>query len=224
MEKGLRTLERTLGIRPSQGEGRYARLRAIGSHVLATLEEAEGLRPDPSSPLSQRIPVVRRKVLERVAEAIGAELDDREPPGEQLHHLYNELKSWVGVLPEQRSDYEERLHRHRTGVAAPLFVELLRLHNFVAVSGDYVAAEPTAERFLEVLGRLQKEVLGRVPHQAPLAATVRIAPPIRLEERYEEYRQNKREVVAAVTRQMRDTIHGLLGELAGEATPIDLRS
>lgn len=225
IERGLRDLERKLRLELPAKAGFYARLLRIGSHVLGNLERAEGIRPPESGEdldLTARITAVRRRVLERVAQAVGTKVDDRQPPGEQLHQLTNELRAWVGVLPDEHTEYEERLYRQRTGIAGPLFAELQRLHNFVAFTGDYVASEPTAERFLEVLGRLQKEVLGSVRHAAPLRAIVRTAPPIRLEERYAEYRKNKREVVAGVTREMEETIRGMLRDLSHESTPITL--
>ncbi|MFN3653104.1 MAG: 1-acyl-sn-glycerol-3-phosphate acyltransferase [Armatimonadota bacterium] len=220
MERGLAVLEARLGV-PPKGS-RYERLRRLGSQVVATLERQEGLKPDETVELTERIAVVRRRVLERVARAIGASLDESQPPGEQLHLLTVQLRQWAGTLPEQSSAYEQRLHRQKLSEALPLYAELVRLHNTVAVTGDYVAAEPTAERFLEVLGRLQKEVLGRVLHQAPLGAIVRVGEPIWLDERYPAYRQSKRETVAAVTGEMQESIRAMLRELSGAATPITL--
>jgi len=222
IERGLSGLERTLGLPAVPKEGIYPRLRRLGSHVVGTLEQKEGIKPDPEGDLGERIRIVRRKTLERVARAIGATVNDREPAGEQLHHLFNELKAWVGRPPEGQNDYEERLYQQRLATAAPLFAELVRLHNTVAVTGDYVASEPTAERFLEVLGRLQMEVWGKVRHEAPLRAVVRVAPPIRLEERREEYRQNKRATVAAVTAELQGTIRAMLDGMSHEATPLSL--
>jgi acyltransferase-like protein len=222
IERGLRDLERTLELPPDRSLGAYKRLLRIGGQVLATIEREEGIKADETLGLSERITAVRRAILERVAKATGAEIDDRQPAGDQLHTLFNELKSWVGVLPEERSEYDERRYRQRVAVAAPLFEELTRLHNFVAVTGDYIIQEPSAERFLEVLGRLQKEVLGQVRHAAPLKAMVRIGPPLPLHERYAEYRENKRGVVADVTRQMQESIWTMLRAMAGEATPLTL--
>lgn len=219
IERGLSAVEHELGLKPGNA-GLYERLLKAGGEVLADLERAEGIKTDPEQPLGDRIVKLRRSILERVAHAANVEICDSEAPGEQLHHITNELRAWVGTLPDEHSEYEERLYRQRATVAAPLFKELLRLHNFVALSGDYVASEPTAERFLEVLGRLQKEVLGSVKHAAPLRAIVKAAPPIRLEERYDEYKERKREVVAGVTDQLEDTIRGMLQELRHEATPL----
>jgi 1-acyl-sn-glycerol-3-phosphate acyltransferase len=222
IEQGLRALERALGLPPVPALGRYQRLRRAGGEVLARLEREEGLDADPAGDLDPRIAAVRQRVLERVAQAMDAELDPTAPPATRLHDLFNTLKGWVGVLPDDAGDYEERRYRHRLEIAAPLFTELHRLQNFIAVTGNYVAAQPTAERFLEVLGCLQWEVFGKVRHRAPLSARLRIAPPIPLELRYQEYRENKRAVVAAVTREMQQAVWSMLQEMTAESTPIAL--
>lgn len=218
IERGLRALEAKLRLEPKGTP--YERIRRIGSHVVALVEREEELKPDESLDLTARISRVRQQVLQRVARTVGVTLDERQTPGEQLHLLYNEVKEWVGPAPENPTPYEAQRYQQRAAAGAALFNELIRLNNTVAVTGDYIATEPTAERFLEVLGRLQKEVLGKIPHQAPLAAVVRVAPPIWLDERLPEYRQNKRQTVADVTRQMQETIRGLLRESAHLATPL----
>jgi 1-acyl-sn-glycerol-3-phosphate acyltransferase len=222
IEHSLGDLEKALDLPTSHKSTAYQRLRRVGDRVLASLERQEGLKPAEGDDLSQRILVVRQRMLDRVAEAIGTQIDHRQPPAEQLHLLFHDLKKWVGILPDDFSDYDERLYLHRIEVAAPLFSDLQRLQNFIAITGDYVAAEATAERFLDVLGRLEKEVLGGVRHRVPREAMVRIAEPISLEDRYEAYRKNKREVVAEVTREMESRIRAMLQQLSLEATPISL--
>lgn len=218
IERGLQALEARLRLQPKGTP--YERIRRIGSQVVAQLEREEELKPDETLDLTTRIARIRERVLQRVARTVGTALDERQTPGDQLHLLYNEVKEWVGTPPESPTPYEAERYRQRAAIGASLFQELIRLNNTVAVTGDYIAGEPTAERFLEVLGRLQKEVLGKIPHQAPLGAVVRVAPPIWLNERLAEYRQNKRQTVAEVTRQMQETIRGMLRESAHLATPL----
>lgn len=220
VDRGLAELERELSLKPNGG--RYARLLQIGDTVLQKIERAEGVKPDPSRTLSERIITARKKVLERIAQATGTRLNDSDSPGEQLHTLTNELRGWVGALAEDHTEYEERLWRQRIASAAPLFAELVRLHNFVALTGDYVASEPSAERFLEVLGRLQKEVIGKVRHPCPLRAHIGVPEVIPLESRLEAYRAEKRATVAGVTSEIQGAIRAKLGELSRHATPISL--
>lgn len=218
IERGLRALEAKLRLE-RQGTP-YERLRRMGSHVVALLEREEELKPDEALDLTTRIIRVRQQVLKRVARSVDATLDERQTPGDQLHLLYNEVKEWIGPTPEEPTAYELQRYQQRAAAGIALYNELARLNNTVAVTGDYIASEPTAERFLEVLGRLQKEVLGRVVHQAPLAAVVKVAPPIWLDERLPAYRENKRQTVAAVTRELQETIHKMLRESAHLSTPL----
>ncbi|MGV3720830.1 MAG: 1-acyl-sn-glycerol-3-phosphate acyltransferase [Actinomycetota bacterium] len=224
IENSLTALEKALDPPPSAGLTAYLRLRRVGNQVLAAMERDVGLPTGDAEALDERIRLIRRKTLERVASRIGVQLNESQAPADQLHLLFHELKSWVGVLGEEANDYDERLYQKRIQEAAPLFNELQRLQNFIAMTGDYVAAEATAERFLDVLGRLEKEVFGSVRHNVPREARLRIAPPIRLEERYAEYRQSKRQVVSQVTTQLETTIRELLQQLSSEATPIALNA
>lgn len=224
IESSLKDLESALDLPIAPRTPAYPRLRRIADRVLASLERGEGLKPEEGGELSTRIIRVRQKALERVAQAIGTTVDVRQPPADQLHLLFHELKSWVGLPPADASDYDERLYRQRVEIAAPLFLDLHRLQNFIALTGDYVAAEATAERFLDVLGRLEKEVLGAVRHNVPREAMVRIAEPIALGERYEAYRQNKRQTVAGVTLEIETRIREMLRELSRESTPIAMES
>jgi 1-acyl-sn-glycerol-3-phosphate acyltransferase len=222
IENSLTALEKALDL-PAAGQlTAYQRLLRVGDCVLSSIERAAGIKAAPEQTLDDRIPIVWKKTLERVAHRIGTTVNPTQPPADQLHLLFHELKSWVGTLPDDYHDYDVRLYHKRMQDAVPLFDELHRLQNFIAFSGSYLAAEATGERFVEVLGRLEKEVLGQVRHTVPREARIRIAAPIRLEERYAEYRQNKREVVADVTKQLEATIRELLRQAGADATPLAL--
>lgn len=222
IEKSLAALEKALDLGAPAAMTMYARLLRIGDKVLSSLERQEGLKPQPGGELNPRIQAVRTRMMERVAHAVGTAIARGQSPADQLHHLYFDLKSWVGLLPPDHSDYDERLYEQRMDIAEPLFKDLTRLQNFIAVTGDYVAAEATAERFLDVLGRLEKEVFGSIRHNVPREALVKIAPPIRLENHYHAYQTKKREAVGNVTKTMEETIRGMLRELSRESTPISI--
>jgi hypothetical protein len=222
IDNALQELERALDLAAPGNLTAYQRLRRVGDRVLTSIERHVGVKENEGGDLDERIRIVRQKTLDRVAQRIGVEVNPNEPPADQLHLLFHQLKSWVGTLGEDHHDYDERLFRKRVQDAVPLFAELQRLQNFIALTGDYVAAEATAERFLDVLGRLEKEVLGSVRHTVPRQARIRVAAPIRLEERYTEYRKSKRQVVADITRELEGTIRELLKELSKEGTPLAL--
>jgi len=224
IEGSLRGLEQALGLASEPRLTSYDRLVRIGVEMLGAVERDLGIEPGGERSLQERIQEYKRRLMQRVARTLGTEVAWHESPADQLHRLYNDLRSWVGELPEEHSGYDLVLYERRVSAAAPLFNDLLRLQNFIAITGDYVRREPTAERFLEVLGRLEKEVFGTVRSRVPREAVVRVAPPIRLEEHYGEYRKDRRGVVARVTGQMEATIGALLQELAREATPLALEA
>lgn len=224
IENSLGDLERALDLPRNSKLSAYQRLRRVGNAVLAAMERDVGLKPGDPESLDERIRTVRQKTLERVARRIGTQVNENQAPADQLHLLFHELKSWVGMPPDDPHEYDERLYRKRIQEATPLFNELYRLQNFIAMTGDYVAAEATAERFLDVLGRLEKEVFGAVRHNVPREARLRIADPIRLEDRYADYRRSKRQVVAEVTSQLEATIRDMLRQLSAEATPIAIHA
>src|SRR5207248_1847459 len=94
-----------------------------------------------------------------------------------------------------------------------------RLHNFIAIRGDYVRESPTQERFLEVLGRLETEVLGRNHVRGPRRAQVRIGEPLDLRTALAAYQQNRRETVAALTQEVEARVSAMLA-----VTPSPARS
>ena len=222
IENSLRDLEHALHLSQAPKATAYQRLLRVGQKMLAALELDLGMKGGEAMPLQERIQAYRKRNMERVARAIGTEIQAKLTPADQLHVLFHDLKSWVGELPADQTEYDLVLYRRRVEIAAPLFHDLLRLQNFIAITGTYIAENPTAERFLETIGRLEKEVFGQVRHGVTREALVRIAPPIRLEERYEEYRKNKREVVTRTTAEMEGTIRQMLQELSKESTPISL--
>lgn len=218
----LAALERALGLpaAPHHKESLYQRLRIVGERVMERLEREFGLAPSPGTPLADRIAGAKEHILTHVAR----ELDAHPPPGaapaERMHFLDNVVAAYVAEYAESEIDYERRLYQRRQEVAAPLAADLQRLHNFLAVSDGYVAAGMTAERFLEVLARLEVEVLGRQDRRLPSRAVLRVGEALDLGEFFPEYRQNKRAAVAAATVALQRRIQELLQPLSDMGTPL----
>jgi hypothetical protein len=124
---------------------------------------------------------------------------------------------------EANSGYEQRIHQRRMEHAEPLFADLLRLHDFLALTGHYVRDHPTWERFADVLSRLEQEIFGRARSWTPVEARVRIADPVRLEEWLGSYKENRKAAVGAATKLLEKRVVGLLRQFwdAGNAMPED---
>lgn len=67
---------------------------------------------------------------------------------------------------------------------------------------EAAAERITAERFLDVLGRLEVELFGRVRHAVQREAIVRLALAIDLAQHLSRYRQQRRQTVETMTAQV----------------------
>jgi hypothetical protein len=218
---GLRSLEHALNCSSSLGENSYVRLRAVGMQVLSQMEREFGLKPEDGAALAERIAAAKTHVLDRVAREAGVERPGDLSLAEQMRFLFNAVYEFAGEFADEPGEYGRRQHLRRLTAAAPLLEDLRRLQNFLVVTDGYVAERMTGERFLDVIGRLQREVLGRVRHGVPREAVVRIAPAVDLGCRYDDYRRQKRETVMEVTAGVEASVRSLLTDLMALGTPIE---
>jgi 1-acyl-sn-glycerol-3-phosphate acyltransferase len=221
IEAGLRALEGALSLATAAGDSYYQRLRRIGERVLGQMEGEFGLKPAPMAALNERIQAAKEHVLNRVAREVGVTRPGELSLAEQMRFLFNAVHEFAGQFAEAPGDYGRRQHERRLAAARPLLLDLRRVHNFLVVTDGYVADKMTGERFLDVLGRLEREVLGKVRHGVPREAVVRIAPPIDLGLHYDRYRQSRRTTVADITAQVEGRVLTLLAELASLGTAIE---
>jgi hypothetical protein len=217
---GLSALEDALSLPRAPGSHLYQRLRRVGERVLGQMEVEFGLQPASGADLRERIQGAKVHVLNRVAREVGVSRPGELSMAEQMRCLFNAVHEFAGQFADATDDYGRRQHERRLIAAQPLLLDLRRVHNFLVVTDGYVAEQMTGERFLDVLGRLEREVLGKVRHGVPREAVVRLAPPVDLGIHYEEYRQSRRKVVVDVTAQVEGSVRKLLAELSQIGTVI----
>jgi hypothetical protein len=221
IDASLRSLEGALCLSREPGATFYQRLRRVGERVLGTVEAEFGLKPAADVPLAERVLATKQHVIERVAREAGVERPVALPLPDQMRAMFNAVTVYAEEFADTPGDYGCRQHARRLDAAHLLLRDLWRLQNFLTVTDGYVAERLTAERFLDVLGRLEVEVFGAVRHSEPREAVVRLAPAIDLGRHYEEYQRRKRETVAAVTSCVEERVRALLSELAAVGTPVE---
>jgi 1-acyl-sn-glycerol-3-phosphate acyltransferase len=221
IDAGLNALEGALVLSPGSGQGFYQRLRRVGEQVLTRMEQEFRLKLQEGCSLEQRITAAKEHVLSRVAREVGVSRSPGAPISDQMRALFNAVYDFAGEFEDAPGEYGRRQHARRLMAARPLLADLRRLQNFLAVTDGYVAEQMTGERFLDVIGRLEREVFGRVHRRVPREAVVRIAPAVELGEHYEAYRQRRREVVAQVTADVEGCVRTLLRELAALGTVVE---
>ncbi|MEM8806186.1 MAG: 1-acyl-sn-glycerol-3-phosphate acyltransferase, partial [Cyanobacteria bacterium P01_G01_bin.38] len=108
---------------------------------------------------------------------------------ERVYKVQSVLETNEATSPE-----DEALHE-------ALYWTTVRLLNFDAIYDGYVAENPTPERFLDTLMRLEREVY-KIEHIKPKAhrqAIFNIGEPLNLKDYVDEYRKNKSATVEKLT-------------------------
>jgi Acyltransferase len=216
----LTALERATGLKLPAGSDLYGRLRTVGEHVLGRMEREFCLCPATETPLAERIAAAKAHVVERVAAAIDVRLPAVDSVAAQLHFLDNALAAFRADPAAGSTPTAPRPARRRRRLVRPLERDLRRLHNFIAVSDGYVASGLTAERFLEVLGRLEVEVFGKSRRRGHFGVIVRVGEPLQLSEYLPVYRQNKRAAITEVSGRLAHRMRELLHPLSALGTPV----
>ena len=111
---------------------------------------------------------------------------------------------------EQMTEYERKIHEEQLQKFQQFYPDLDRLINFIAISDGYVAEAPSAERFLEVIIRLEREVFGTAKMRGPRVASVRVGAPKNLRDCYDTYKAEKRETVEQITLELETVVQTLV--------------
>jgi 1-acyl-sn-glycerol-3-phosphate acyltransferase len=218
----LARLEQGLGLAaPDPPLSWHARLGRIADCVLDCNEEALGIIAPDQHDLQARLDVLRELVLSRAAQALGIVLP---PPGQPLRNRLRKIivaaKRISHTPPGRGGAYALRLYRRTQAHTALLQRELARVLEFVALTGAYGVDAPTVENYLDVLGRLELEVLGRRRYWGPRAVTVRVGEALDLREYLEQYRHDPAQASQAAIAEIERRVQALLSASAGLMTPL----
>lgn len=196
IEEALAGLEGALGL--ARAASGYERLVACATEVAARVESDEGLEPAPDLDLNVRIDRVYASATSRLAERLGVDLPEGMPMAQRVRAL-------MAAIPDEAADEETE------AAAARFRTHAARLQAFVASRQGYVSEWPSAERILDQVGRLEREVFGLrsragehaggdlVRTHGPRLARVRVGEPIEVGERTAEWRADRGAEAAALT-------------------------
>ena len=222
IDASLERLERRLAIVPAPELHRYARLRRVGLAFVDLQLRREGVAPPAEATLDERIESAFDHLLSRVARTMQVELTPGGTLQDQLRRLYNVVDEQIfDLLDEGDSPYERDLQRQAGPAWRAFERDLARLQCFQAVRDGYVASYPSAERYLDVLDRLEREVCGRAPRFGRRRAIVRVGEPLHLGEYWEAYRADRHGTLTAITAELRGRVAALAEELSARAPRID---
>jgi 1-acyl-sn-glycerol-3-phosphate acyltransferase len=201
---------------PSDGvapELPYERLRRIGKAVLVANERSHNVEPDEDASFDDRIQRMKETVVRRIERKL--ELTPRADQSllDRTRALFNAVDRIVYEEP-QASEYEQKLAGERQAAVQDLYDDLWRVLRLVAIYDGYVRESMTVERFMDVLGLLEMEVLGERRIWGPRKAMVRVGDSVDLRDHFSTYKTDKRGVIQEVTLAVESQIRQMLAALA----------
>ena len=212
IEESLKRLEAKLSLSPeSRPIEPYDRLRRVAEVVLAANEKAHHVQPSGESGMNERIQSLRERVVSHLEQELSVSTTTGQPMLDRVRALFNAADR-MSVEESASSEYERRLSIERQQVARNLYNHLWRLLRFVAIYDGYIQEAMTAERFMDVLGLLEAEVLGKRRVWGPRKACIKVGEPVNLRDRLDSYRQDRRATVATVTMELETDVREMLKE------------
>jgi 1-acyl-sn-glycerol-3-phosphate acyltransferase len=217
IEQLLCRLERRLGLAATCAEpgghrsALLQRLQLVAERVMDANEELYNIDAEPQETMSFRLERLRELIIVDAAQALGEPMPDPQLPlRNRLRKLYVEANAMFHTKSELPGDYGRRLQARRQRRALRIQQQLNQVMEFVALSGDYAAERPTAERVLDILGRFEAEIMGRQHFYRPRAVRISVGEPIHLGQHYADWLARGEPVIEELTEQLENTVRELL--------------
>jgi 1-acyl-sn-glycerol-3-phosphate acyltransferase len=217
LRRSLARLESAVGIDPpgTNGDRWVERIQAIGQRVLAVQERLLSLSPDPGQPMGERIEAVKLARLEALEHwlALPPPAPSNSSYLDRIRTVRNEMDHRVYAYqePEGLCPYERRLLAHELRQRFKAFYrDLDLLVQFMMMREGYLSANASLERCVEVVHRLEAEVLGAVMLKHPKVATLSVGDPVDLREHATAFAANRRQTLDHLVQGLQDQMQALL--------------
>ena len=96
----------------------------------------------------------------------------------------------------------------------PLYHDLWRVLQLVAIYDGYVTENMTVESFMDVLCLLEMEVFEERRIWGPRKAIIKIGSPLDLRQHFDAYKSNKRENIQKISLALESSVRSMLNELS----------
>lgn len=181
----------------------YERLRQVAGKVLAGFEQDYGFDPVTSTAMSwnDRIQRLKTEVLHQCEQALGINPSPESPLRERVYRIQHILETQIST--NEVGD----VNRY-----AVIQQATDRLLNFHAIYDGYVATNPTPERFLDTLTRLEREVfkIDQPPPKGDRDVYLKAGEMINLRDYFRQYQAQKSQTISALTEQLRQAVQANL--------------
>jgi 1-acyl-sn-glycerol-3-phosphate acyltransferase len=221
IDSSLRRLECRLFSSSGPGQSNlYGRLRCVGEAVVSANEKEYNVRPGEEASLDERIQHMKETIISRVAAGLSVSLRPEQPLLGRIRQLLNSIDHIICDEPEGPA-YESELRHRRQQEVRMLYADLGQVLRFAALRDGYVRETLSAERFLDVLGLLEREVFTRKRIRGQRKAIVKLGRPLNLKDYFGSYQADKRGALQEVTTALEASVQQMLDELGHVTAAIE---
>ena len=203
VEKLLTQLEQKLEM-PTQ-LGNYERLRAIAETLLPRLEQEYGMTADLTLFWDHRIKTLKAHILQTCEQQYRLTSAATDLDRERVYRVLN-----ATLMKAEQIDVG--LQTNSLWTVEFVQRSMRRVLNFDAMYDGYVAENPTVERFMDTLTRLEREVFN-IDQPAPKGhrvATIKIGTPINLKDSFPAFQTNKAATVSELNQTIQRSVQSNL--------------
>lgn len=214
IEQALTNLENS--VLPEDAEpptDLYDRVKYVGGSLLGTLAREYRLRINEGSSLNERIELMREHILSQMESFMELAPQPDWHPLRRVRAIQNRIDGEIYREVEEMTEYERGVHAQRVDKFRQFYTDLRRIVNSIAIYEGYIGENPSQERFLEVITRLEVEVFGRSKVKGPLDAFVRIGNPKNLLAFYDAYKKEKRQTTQQVTLELETEVQKIVADM-----------
>lgn len=213
LRQSLDELDSRLGLKSNGSAGMYERLLDTSRALLHELEQEYNLKPAADASLNDRINNLRMAVLGRLGGYFKVDLG-KEKQLDLVRTFRNKIDDCIFEEEDGMSDYAKTVHDERSRTLKSFYRDLDRVVNFVAIYDGYTKEHMTQERFADVVGRLEHEIIGGEPSfKGPRRVLVDVGQPINLRDHHPDYKANKKQCLANITNDIFQQISNMLQKL-----------
>jgi 1-acyl-sn-glycerol-3-phosphate acyltransferase len=209
-------------LRPDSGHGKknyQDRLLSLGEALLKSKEQEYGVLPQPGALLSERISVVKETIITTIANQIGVEDHPEQILPDRLRDLVNAIDR-ISHIQNQNNVDEKGSGRINRDRAKALRRSLETATNFMALDTCFLEQQMTTERFLDIVGLLERELFGKRRFWGQRKAIIKVGEPVDVNSYAGQYRINKRETFRAIAGNLETKVRSMLQELSLRSEPL----
>lgn len=211
IEEALANLERSVLPDPAdRPTDLYDRVKYVGGALLSILAREYHLRLDDGATLNDRILQMREHILSQMESFLELSPQSDRNPLRRVRAIQNRIDEEIYRDVDEMTEYERGVHAQRVDKFRQFYTDVRRIVNSIAIYEGYIGEDPSQERFLEVITRLEVEVYGRSNVKGPLDAFLRVGTPKNLLDSYETYKKQKRQTTQQITLELETDVQNII--------------